>query len=47
MHFLQCVFIFVMHDLNGALFLKSSFLFLMLASLVPLTDIIPFATIYA
>ena len=38
--------IFDMHDLNGKLFLKVSFLFLLLASLLPLTLIPPFTTIY-
>ena len=38
--------IFNMRGLNGALFLKVSFLFIMLASLVPLTLILPFTTIY-
>ena len=35
-----------MHDLNGALFLKVSFIFLLLASLVPLTLIVPVTAIY-
>ena len=39
--------IFDMRDLNGALLLKASFLFLLLALLVPVTLIIHFATIYA
>ena len=33
-----------MHDLNGALFLKVSFLFLLLALLVPVTLILLFTT---
>ena len=36
-----------MHDLNGALFLKISFLFLVLASLSPSTVTLPFTTIYS
>ena len=38
--------IFDIHDLNGALFLKISFLFLLLAWCVPVTVILPFTTIY-
>ena len=36
-----------MHDLNGALFLKISFLFLVSASLTPSTVIVPFVAIHA
>ena len=35
-----------MHDLNEVLFLKVRFLFLLLASSVPSTVIVPFTTIY-
>ena len=40
-------FLFGMHDLNGVLFLKVSFLFLLLALLVCGSAISSFATIYA
>ena len=43
---INVLLIFDMHDLNGALFLKINFLFLLLASLFPLTVILPFTTIY-
>ena len=39
--------IFDIHDLNGTLFLKMSFLFILLASLVPLTLMLPYTTTYA
>ena len=39
--------IFDMHDLNGAIFLKISFLFFLLVLLVTLTLIYPVTTIYA
>ena len=38
--------IFDMHDLNGELFLKVSFLFVLLALFVLATLILPFKTIY-
>ena len=41
------LFIFYIHDLNGALSLKVSFLLLLLALLVPVANIVVFATIYA
>ena len=44
---IDLLLIFDMHDLNGALFLKVSFLFLVLALLPPVTIILPFTTIYA
>ena len=40
-------FIFDINDLNGALFLKVSFLFLLLLVLAQVTLIIPFTAIYA
>ena len=43
---INVLLIFDMHDLNGALFLKINFLFLLLASLFPLTVILPFTTKY-
>ena len=43
---MNVLLIFVMHDLNGALFLKISFSFLLLALSVPVTAITPFTTIY-
>ena len=39
--------VFDMHDLNGALFLHVIFLFHLLPSVMPVTLIDPFATIYA
>ena len=36
-----------MHDLNGALFLNTIFLFILLALFVPATLILHFTTIYA
>ena len=44
---INVLLIFVMHDLNGALFLKVRFLFLLLVLLVPVTLILLFTTIYA
>ena len=41
----QCVI--DMHDLNGALFLDTYFLFLLLATLVPSAVIVSFTIIYA
>ena len=39
--------IFDTHDLNGALFLKDSFLSIFLFSSFPSTVVVPFPTIYA
>ena len=44
---INVLLIFYMYDLNGALCLEINFLFLLLASLSPLTVIVPFKTIYA
>ena len=44
---MNVLLIFDIHDLNGALFLKISYSFSMLALLSRLTAISPFATIYA
>ena len=45
--FINVLLFFDMHDLNKALFLKISFLFLLLALLVPETIFLPFTTVYA
>ena len=45
--FINAQLIFDMHDLNWTLFLKISFLFLVLSSLSPSTIILPFTKIYA
>ena len=42
----KCVIVFDMHNLDGALFLSVSFLFLLLALSVPVTLNLPFTTIY-
>ena len=44
---INMLLIFDVHDLNGALFLKISFLFHALTLLSPVTAILPFTTIYA
>ena len=44
---LNMLLIFDMHDLNGSLFLKDIFLFLLLARLVHVTLILSFTAIYA
>ena len=44
---INVLFIIDMHDLNGALFLKVTFSFHLLSSLVPVALILPFTTIYA
>ena len=43
---INVLLIFDMQDLNGALLLKASYLFLLLALLVPVTLILSFTTIY-
>ena len=45
--FTSILSVFDMHDRNGALILKISFLFVISASSSPSTVIVPFITIYA
>ena len=45
--FINVLLVFDMYDLNKALLLNISFLFLLLALLVPETVFLPFTTVYA
>ena len=44
---INVLFIFVMYDQNGTLFLEVSFLFSLLVAFLPVTLIVYFTTIYA